>query len=238
MTRRDSLQLFLLPPGPCPYLPGRIEQKACTVLDKTLAPLASLLLERGFRRSQNMFYRQRCPGCRACQSARIRLKDFKLSDSFRRVLKKNADLSYSIEPAKATMVLYELFADYLHSRHSDGGMTDMAYGDFTAMMEEFPDDTRFMVFRQGEAVKGVMLVDETPDGTSAVYSFFDPTEEKRSLGTWMILKLAEYTLSVGKPHLYLGFWVKGSPKMAYKAKYQPLELFVGERWVEFNEADK
>lgn len=237
MTRRDALQLFLLPPGPCPYLPGLVEQKACTVLDVTLAPLAPLLLERGFRRSQNMFYRQRCPSCNACQSARIRLKDFKPGDSFRRVLKKNADLSCSIEKPRATMALYELFADYLHSRHSDGGMTEMSFGDFTAMMEQYPDDTRFLVIRQGTIVKGVMLIDETPTGTSAVYSFFDPAEEKRSLGTFMILKLAEYTAALGKPHLYLGFWVKGSPKMAYKAKYQPLELFINERWVNFSETE-
>ncbi len=235
MARRDALQLFLLPPGPCPYLPGQLEQKACTVLDKSIGGLAPLLLERGFRRSQNMFYRQRCPACSACQSARIRLKDFKLGDSFRRVLKKNADLSFSIEPAKATMPLYELFADYIHSRHGEGGMTEMSYGDFTAMMEEFPDDTKFFVVRQGEIVKGVMLMDEMPDGTSAVYSFFDHRDDKRSLGTYMILKLCEHTASIGKPYVYLGFWVKGSEKMAYKAKYQPLELFVGERWAEFTE---
>ena len=136
MTKRDGLQLFLLPPTPCPYLPGLIEQKAATVIDKRIGGLAPLLLERGFRRSQTMFYRQHCPGCKACISARIRLKDLKISNSFARVLRKNADLACTVETPKATMEFYELFSLYLHSRHADGDMTEMSFGDFTKMMEE------------------------------------------------------------------------------------------------------
>lgn len=233
-----SLQLYLLPPGPCPYLPGLTEQKAATLVDSQHAGLAPLLIARGFRRSQGMFYRQRCPACNACISARLRLKDFKVDGGFARVLKKNADLTFTIEPAKATFPLYELFSSYLHTRHPDGGMADMSYGHFQQMMEDFPDDTKFLVARQGENVMGVMQFDDLPDGASAVYSFFDAAEEKRSLGTWMILKLAEYTANATKPYLYLGFWVKNSPKMAYKARYQPLELFIEEKWVEFPEQDQ
>jgi len=237
MSRPGSVQLFLLPPGPCSYLDGLVEQKAATVIAREFGKIAPLLIERGFRRSQKMFYRQQCRACRACISARIRLADLPIRGGFARVLRKNADITVTLEPAVATMPLYELFTRYLHSRHAGGGMTDMAYGDFKAMMEEFPDDTRFLVCRRGSEVVGVMLLDVTLNGTSAVYSFFAPELESRSLGTFMILKLAEATLAMGKPYLYLGFWVKGSPKMTYKEKFQPLELYVNEQWIDYADYD-
>lgn len=232
-AKPTTLQLYLLPRSPCPYLDGQTEQKAATMLEKTEAELAGRLIERGFRRSQGMFYRQKCPACQACIASRIRLKDFRPGSGFRRVLNKNADLSFTIEPSVATFPLYEIFSGYLQTRHAGGGMSEMSYGAFQQMMEDFPADTKFLVARQGEKVLGVMQFDDLPDGASAVYSFFLPEEEKRSLGTWMILKLCEYTANAGKPYLYLGFWVKQSQKMSYKAKFQPLELFIGEKWVEF-----
>ncbi len=235
IAKPSTLQLYLLPRGPCPYLDGLTEQKAATLLDKSDAALAPLLIERGFRRSQGMFYRQKCPTCRACLASRLCLKDFKPTGGFARTLKKNADLSFTVEVPLATFPLYELFSAYLHARHAEGGMANMSYGAFQQMMEDFPADTKFLVARKGDDVMGVMQFDDLPDGASAVYSFFKPEEEKRSLGTWMILKLAEYTAKAEKPYIYLGFWVKQSQKMSYKAKFQPLELFVDEKWIEFKE---
>jgi leucyl-tRNA---protein transferase len=235
-TRPDTLDLYLTQPAPCPYLKGQVEQKVITVLDDVTAPLAPLLTERGFRRSQHMFYRQQCPACRACIASRLVLKDFRPGEGLRRVVKKNAALSYAVTEPDASPENYDLFSRYLAARHQDGEMAKMSYGDFLPMMEEYPAGTRFLVCRDGPKTLGIMLFDEGPDGTSAVYSFFDPAEEKRSLGTWMILKLAEYTAGQGKPYLYLGFWVKGSPKMEYKARFQPLEIFVNEQWIAFTDA--
>ncbi len=231
--RPDALELYVTKPGPCPYLEGQTEQKVLTALDEVSAPLAPLLTQRGFRRMQNMFYRQQCPSCRACIATRLKLKDFKPGDSFRRVLKKNAQLIFSVDAPDASDENYALFSRYLKARHDDGGMTNMSYTDFIAMFEDTPTDTRFLTCRDGERIIGIMMFDELPDGTSAVYSFFDPEQEKRSLGTWMILKLAEYTAGTQRPYLYLGFWVKNSPKMAYKARFQPLEMFMNENWVDF-----
>lgn len=236
MSSRSYLQLYLLPPGPCPYLKGLTEQKAATLLGPEDADIAPLLIERGFRRSQGMFYRQRCPACNACTSVRIRLKDFAPSSGFRRILRKNNGLSYAIEPARGTPALFELFQRYLKTRHGDEGMAEMDFEEFRLMMEDSPMETHFMTVREGERTVGVMLFDEMPDGASAVYSFFEPEMEKRSLGTWMILKLAEYTAMGGKPYLYLGFWIKNAPNMAYKARFQPLEMFSNERWVDFDQA--
>lgn len=235
-TRPDALDLYLMQPGPCPYLPGQTEQKVMTALDELTAPLSPLLTQRGFRRTQHMFYRQQCPACRACIASRLKVRDFVPGDSFKKLLKKSRNLTYTISQPDAMPELYELFTRYLSARHSDGEMAKMPYADFLAMMEDSPTDTRFLTCRDGEKIVGVMLFDEMPDGTSAVYSFFEPSEEKRSLGTWMILKLIEYTAGTNRPHLYLGFWVKNSPKMSYKARFQPLELFIGENWIDFRAA--
>lgn len=232
-NRPDALELYVMPAGPCPYLEGQTEQKVITVLDDFSAPLAPLLTQRGFRRTQHMFYRQQCPACRACLATRLKLGEFAPGDSFRRVIRRNKDLSYSIETPDASEQNYALFQRYLKARHDQGGMSDMSYADFSTMMTESPMETRFLVCRKEGRTLGIMLLDEMPDGTSAVYSFYDPDEEKRSLGTWMILKLAEYTYGSGRPYLYLGFWVKNSPKMEYKARFQPLEIFLNENWVPF-----
>lgn len=236
MSSRSYLQLYLLPAGPCPYLKGLTEQKAATLLGPEDADIAPLLIERGFRRSQGMFYRQRCPSCTACTSVRIRLKDFSPASGFRRILRKNENLSHTVERAEGTPALYGLFRRYLQARHGDEGMAEMGFEEFRLMMEDSPMETRFMTVREGESIVGVMLFDELPDGASAVYSFFEPEMEKRSLGTWMILKLAEYTAMGGQPYLYLGFWIKNAPNMAYKARFQPLEKFANERWEDFDQA--
>ena len=235
-SRPDTLDLYLMKPGPCPYLKGQTEQKVITVLDETTAPVSPFLTQRGFRRMQNMYYRQQCPACKACLASRLKLKEFMPNRSFRRILYKNANLTYSVVNPDATPEDYALFTRYLQERHSDGEMAKMSHADFLAMMEESPTETRFLICRDGERTVGIMLFDEMPDGTSAVYSFFDPAEEKRSLGTWMILKLAEYTVGTDRPYLYLGFWVRNSPKMEYKARFQPLELFVDEQWIDFRAA--
>ena len=232
----DSLDLYLLKPGPCPYLEGQTEQKVATLLDENTAGLAPFLTQRGFRRMQNMFYRQQCPACRACLATRLKLEEFKPGDSFRRILKRGAGLTVAVEKPEASEENFALFSRYLNARHDDGGMANMTHADFIAMMEQSPTDTRFLVCRDGDRKIAIMLFDEMPDGTSAVYCFFDPDEEKRSLGTWMILKLAEYTAGTGRPYLYLGFWVKNSPKMEYKARFQPMELFINEKWQAFDAA--
>jgi leucyl-tRNA---protein transferase len=234
-TRPDALELYVTPPGPCPYLEGKTEQKVLTALDEVTAPLAPILTQRGFRRMQNMFYRQQCPACRACIATRLKLKEFLPNRSLRRVLYKNENLTYSIVSPDTTPEDFALFTRYLEGRHADGEMSKMTRADFIAMMEESPLETRFLICRDGPRILGMMLFDELPDGTSAVYSFYEPSEEKRSLGTWMILKLAEYTVGTERPYLYLGFWVKNSPKMAYKARFQPLEIFLNEAWVDFTD---
>tara|TARA_Y100001936_G_scaffold242394_1_gene279593 strand:+ start:4354 stop:5034 length:681 start_codon:yes stop_codon:yes gene_type:complete len=217
---------------PCPYIPGRVERKVVTDLSTPNAmALYDNLSRAGFRRSHSLAYRPACPGCTACVPVRIRVGDFELSRSFRRLMKRNSDLTTRDLSAHATMEQYRLFTRYQRSRHSGGEMASMSFRDFRAMIEDSPIDTRIIEFRDQEGyLVGVMLADRQVDALSAVYSLFDPELEKRSLGTFMVLWLVQQAIENDLPHVYLGYWIEESSKMSYKARFRPLEGLTPDGW--------
>jgi arginine-tRNA-protein transferase len=228
----ETTQLFLTAAMPCPYLPGKQERKLFTHLSgKRASNLHHLLSENGFRRSQNLIYRPACEGCNACQSVRIVAHEFEPSGRFRRVLQKNADLSVEVRPTMATSEQYDLFKRYLESRHSGGGMNQMSFVDYEYMVEDTPVQSVLVEYRlrdhPDQTLVAVALTDVMPDGLSMVYSFYDPDLAARSLGTYLILDHIEQVCSAALRYVYLGYWVKDSPKMAYKAQFRPLEVQKG-----------
>ncbi|SMG09727.1 MULTISPECIES: arginyltransferase [Paracoccus] len=237
-------QFYVTAPQPCPYLHGRAERKLFTALAGDSAnELNNALSRQGFRRSQNVLYRPSCESCVACMSARIRVADFEPSRTQRRVARKNAHLRRLATSAWATEEQYDLFRSYLDARHADGGMADMDIFEFAAMIEETPVRTRVIEYRGNQGDKAgdapsldtdrlvaVCLTDVLDDGLSLVYSFYDPTLENLSLGTHIILDHIELARSSGLPFVYLGYWVPGSRKMDYKAKFAALEIYKGGVW--------
>lgn len=229
-------QFFLTPGGPCPYLPGRTERKVFARLSGTLAqPLNEALTHSGFRRSQTIAYRPACDACSACVSVRILTNEFELSRNLRRNLRRNADLVRNVVPAEATREQFALLRTYLDSRHAGGGMSDMGLFDYVAMVEETPVKTHLVEYREADGsgrgrLVACALTDELRDGLSMVYSFFHPGEEARSLGTYMILDHVRVAHDQGLPHVYLGYWVRGSKKMDYKSRFRPIEALTREGW--------
>lgn len=235
-------QFYVTAPQPCPYLHGRAERKLFTALQgENAAELNNALSRQGFRRSQNVLYRPSCESCMACMSARIRVADFKPSRTQRRLLRRNAGLSRVNMTPWATEEQYELFRSYLDCRHADGGMADMDVFEFAAMIEETPVQTRIIEYRcdgaepeklaQGDDhLAAVCLTDVLDDGLSLVYSFYDPALQSASLGTYIILDHVEIARASGLPYVYLGYWVPGSRKMDYKARFSALEIYKGGVW--------
>ncbi|HEX3673173.1 MAG TPA: arginyltransferase [Rhizomicrobium sp.] len=228
-------QFFLTPGGPCPYLPGRIERKVFARLNGSFAQgLNEALTHSGFRRSQMIAYRPACEGCNACVSVRILVSDFQPSRGQRRTLRHNADVTRHPVTAEATREQFALLRAYLDSRHAGGGMSDMGLFDYVAMVEETPVDTHIVEYRgapeQGKPLLGCALTDVLKDGLSMVYSFYHPGEIARSLGSHMILDHIEHARERGLSYVYLGYWIRGSAKMDYKAKFQPLEALGQEGW--------
>ena len=240
---RDAPQFYLTSPSACPYLPGKEERKVFThVIGKRARDLNELLTQGGFRRSQTIAYRPACEACRACVSVRVVVDEFRPSANLRRVARQNRDLVGTIVPNRPSSDQYSLFRRYLEARHADGGMVDMTVLDYAMMVEDSHVETRLVEYRRrgpdtaingrGQGpVLGVCLTDVLGDGLSMVYSFFDPAEGERSLGTWMILDHIERARAMGLPYLYLGYWVEGSRKMDYKARFRPQERLMPQGWV-------
>lgn len=236
-------QFYVTAPQPCPYIDGQIERKLFTGLQGGDAQsLNDALSRQGFRRSQNVVYRPACTQCQACISVRIRVADFKPSRSQKRILSRNAGLIRRSNTAWATDEQFELFKTYLSNRHSDGGMSDMDIFEFATMVEETSVKTRVIEYNR-EDEKGRQpliascLSDFVADGISMVYSFFDPSQAERSLGKYMILDHIAIAQQLELPYVYLGYWVKGSPKMDYKSRFSALEYFNGSKWVDREELD-
>jgi leucyl-tRNA---protein transferase len=231
-----NLRFFLTAPSPCPYLPGRRERKVFTGLDgPDASALHDALTHAGFRRSQNIAYRPACDGCESCVSARVVVDDFVFTRRWRKMLSRNADLMRALRPAEATEEQFHLLRRYLKSRHSEGGMAEMTMSDYAAMVEETAVRTHIVEYRYSAgAQKGELaaaaLVDVLGDGLSLVYSYFDPDAPRRGLGIYTILDHVQQARAAGFPYVYLGYWIPGSEKMAYKAEFQPLEMLLGGQW--------
>ncbi|GEP10887.1 arginyltransferase [Methylobacterium gnaphalii] len=239
---RDTPQFYLTAPSPCPYLEGQEERKVFThLVGRRARDLNEILTQGGFRRSQTIAYRPACESCRACISVRVIVDDFRPTASQRRILQRSADLVGSPEPNRPASEQYALFRRYLDARHGDGGMVDMTVLDYAMMVEDSHVDTHLVVYRRrgpDTAINGrgrggpvaVCLTDVLADGLSMVYSFYDPDEAARSLGTYMILDHIRRAQEMGLPYLYLGYWVEGSRKMDYKARFRPQERLMPQGW--------
>ncbi|MGA9659760.1 MAG: arginyltransferase [Asticcacaulis sp.] len=230
-----KLRYYLTIPGPCPYLPGQEERKVFVHLPPLEAVSVNDQLSGiGFRRSQNIAYRPACQNCRACQSVRIPVKRYAFSKSDRRVLKANADLTKTFTEAEATREQFDLLQRYLLARHPDGGMMDMSWPDLVAMVEDTLVRTHMIEYRLNDTLVACVLVDALNDGLSLVYSFYEPDLKSRSLGHYIILDHVDQAHRSGYDYVYLGYWVKDSPKMDYKVRYQPLEGLTDLGWQTIN----
>ncbi|MEM9552330.1 MAG: arginyltransferase [Pseudomonadota bacterium] len=226
-------QFYVTAPQPCPYLEGRMERKLFTALQGENAErLNNSLSQQGFRRSQNVLYRPSCAECSACLSARIAVDRFQPNKGQKRTLKRNEGLRRKASSPWATESQFDLFRKYLDARHADGGMADMDVFEFAAMIEETPIRSRVIEYsdRKSNELIGVSLTDVLDDGLSMVYSFYTPNRPKASLGTFMILDHIEIAREAGLPYVYLGYWVPGSQKMGYKARFSGLEVYLGGEW--------
>jgi arginine-tRNA-protein transferase len=235
-------EFYVTSPQPCPYLPGRLERKLFTHLTREKPPaLVDDLLKGGFRRSQNIAYMPYCEGCHACVSVRVVANEFTPTRSMRRVKERNRDLFARRVTTVPTAEQFRLFRSYIDARHAGGGMADMTVLDFAMMVEDSVVRTFLTEYRvkpenpletppESWPLAAVSLCDRLSDGISMVYSFYDPALAARSLGTYMILETIEFARRLGLPYLYLGYWIDGSRKMAYKTRFQPQEHLGPNGW--------
>lgn len=232
MTDLAQLRFYATQPHPCSYLPG--EQATTLFLDpsqpsdaQTYAELSDL----GFRRSGEHLYRPHCQRCSACIPARIPATSFSPNRQQRKIIKRNTDLHVHACAPSFTEERYELYARYIEQRHADGDMYPPTREQFSTFLVRPLPYTKFYEFRHNEQLLAMAVIDHLPNGLSAVYTFYDPEHEKRSLGRFAILWQIHECARLGLNAVYLGYWIKNCRKMNYKTQYRPLELFVNQRWV-------
>ncbi|MBB6242199.1 MULTISPECIES: arginyltransferase [unclassified Rhodanobacter] len=232
MRAEPTIRLFQTLPHACGYYAERTAQNlvidpAAPQLDKLYGPA----LEQGFRRAGGHLYFPQCPQCHACTPCRVNVENFQPDRSQRRCLKRNADLSISESIPSYNRERHALYESYLRRRHVGGGMDEAEASDFRRFLTAPWSPTLFLEIRNGERLLAIAVTDVCLTGVSAVYTFFDPAESARSLGTFAILQQIELARRRGIPWLYLGFWIDGHPKMDYKRRFQPLEIRKAGSWL-------
>ena len=226
-------------PLPCPYVAGRTERKVVTEIAGAEADaLHDRLSRAGFRRSHNIAYAPVCPGCQACIPIRIPVATFQPDRTLRRIARANAKVEGYDVAARATAEQYQLFQRYQQARHGAGDMATMSFYDYRAMVEDTPVETFIIELRDpDDRMVAACLADRLGDGLSAVYSYFVPGMDQRSLGSFTILWLIARARALGLPYVYLGYWVPESRKMAYKARFRPSEILVAGTWRTLTDAE-
>jgi len=189
------------------------------------------LIAVGFRRSGEYVYKPGCLNCDACVPIRIPSAEFKTRRSDRRNLKRNSDLDVRWVRAECTEEYFNLYRRYLAARHEDGGMDNPSVEDFKRFLLNPWGETLFLEVRLQDQCVAIAVTDATSAGLSAVYTYFDPTMDRRGLGRFCILQQLDLCDTLRIPYLYLGYWIKNCQKMEYKNEYKPHEVFDGERWI-------
>ena len=231
----EQAQFFLTPKHPCSYLPRNNAQTLFFDPRETVTPqLYQTLTDQGFRRSGSHLYRPHCGTCQACVPTRLPVADFKPTRAQRRTLKRNHDLTVRIEEATFTKRHYHLYERYISLRHSDGDMYPASEDQYRSFLLSPWSNSLFVSLYDGEKLLAVAVTDQQQHGLSAIYTFFEPTEAKRSLGTLSILHQILLCQELEIPYLYLGYWIRDCAKMSYKINYRPTELFLNNNWVRLN----
>lgn len=229
------LQFYATSSYPCSYLDNQeARSQVATPAHLIDTGIYSQLIRAGFRRSGVFTYRPWCDSCRACIPVRLPVDRQELSRIQRRALKKHSHLEVRELPLLHNEEHYELYARYQASRHPGGGMDDDSREQYAQFLLESQVDTRLIEFSENGQVRMVSIIDVLDDGVSSVYTFFDPDVPGATYGTFNVLWQAQLCQQLNLPYLYLGYWIKASRKMAYKANFRPIQGYIDGIWRELS----
>ncbi len=234
----ESLFHFVSPPSPCGYLPDRLARYENELVGSMTAAEYQRRMEEGWRRFGRLMFRPRCDGCRACESLRIPVAAFQPDRSQRRNrISNEGRVHLEVGEPQLTTETLELYDRYhAYQTHTKGWPNQFPKdaGEYYDSFIDNPFATEEWQFRLDGRLVGVGYVDRLPTALSAIYFVYDPAERDRGLGTWNVLSAVERAQRLGLPLLYLGYFVDGSPSLAYKAKFRPNQVLRGDdQWHDY-----
>jgi arginyl-tRNA--protein-N-Asp/Glu arginylyltransferase len=232
-----TLQFYATAPYACSYLPGKIARSQVATPSHLIhADLYGELVNAGFRRSGLYTYRPYCDSCHACIATRIPVTSFQANRSQRRAWKKHRELEIRVLNLAFQDEHYELYQQYQNTRHADGDMDRDDKDQYMQFLLQSRVNSRIVEFRDGPQgpepgkLRMISMIDILEQGISSVYTFFDTSNPSTSYGTFSILWQIKQALELKLPYLYLGYYIKNSDKMSYKAKFEPIEGLIEDHW--------